>query len=143
MTGFDSSSRDGPIGPRGAGRPSSGKSRAFSGSACPARLAASFRSQPAQKAPPAPQNTATAASGSRSKARKGLDQRLRTLDIHGVARLGARMDDGCDGAVPFDGDAHGSSHLSLPERPSPLVMISHQPVEQAHAPARTPALVGL
>jgi hypothetical protein len=47
---------------------------------------------------------------------KGLDQRLRTLDIHGVARLGARMDDGGDGAVPFDGDAHGSSHLSLSRR---------------------------
>src|SRR5215213_511126 len=68
-TGFDSSRRDGPIGPRGAGPPSSGKSSAFSGSGLPARLAASLRSQPAQKAPPAPQKTATDVSGSRSKAR--------------------------------------------------------------------------
>src|SRR5215203_4051895 len=70
ITGFDSSSRDGPMGPRGAAPPLVGKSSAFSGSEAPARLDANLRSQPAQKAPPAPQNTATEASASRSKARK-------------------------------------------------------------------------
>src|SRR3954467_3536697 len=70
LTGFVSSSREGPIGPRGTAPPPAGKSRVFSGSEAPASLEAYLRSQPAQKAPPAPQNTATAASGSRSNARK-------------------------------------------------------------------------
>src|SRR5262249_15082484 len=73
MTGFDSSSRDGPSGPRGAlmalGPPPLGKSRLPTGSFM-SRSDTVLRSQPAQKAPPSPQNTATWADGSASNCSK-------------------------------------------------------------------------
>src|SRR5262245_37259259 len=69
MTGFDSSRRDGPKGPRGALPPSLGKSRARTGS-WRSRSETVLRSQPAQKAPPSPQNTATLAESSASNASK-------------------------------------------------------------------------
>src|SRR5262245_3506537 len=68
ITGFDRSRRVGPMGPRGGVPSWGGKSRAASGRGLPSRLAANFRSNPAQKAPPAPQSTATDWPGSRSKA---------------------------------------------------------------------------
>src|SRR5262245_7596836 len=69
ITGFDSSRREGPSGPRGALPPSLGKSRARTGSPR-SRLETDFRSQPAQKAPPSPHNTATLADLSASNASK-------------------------------------------------------------------------
>src|SRR5215203_2663937 len=145
ITGFDSSRRDGPIGPRDAGPPSSGKSSAFSGSGLPARLAASLRSQPAQKAPPAPQNTATDASGSRSKARNA------SVSASALSTSMALRASGREWMTVVTGPLFSIvtvmdmllSRSGEPERRSPLVMIPHQPVEQADAPARGPALVGL
>ena len=49
----------GPMGPGGTGPPPFGKSFAASGRSLPVSEPAYFRSKPAQKAPPAPQNTAT------------------------------------------------------------------------------------
>ena len=69
ITGFDSSSRDGPSGPRGALPPPLGKSRLPTGLFW-SRLETDLRSQPAQKAPPSPQNTATLALASASNCSK-------------------------------------------------------------------------
>ena len=74
ITGLDNSSREGPSGPRGAAPEPGGKASPSTISAWnlarSARVAAYFRSHPAQNAPPAPQNTATLAAESASKARK-------------------------------------------------------------------------
>ena len=69
MTGLSSSSRLGPIGPLGVRGSSLEKSSSFKTSS-PSSAAACIKSQPAQKAPPSPQKTATDALSSFSNSRK-------------------------------------------------------------------------
>src|SRR5215203_2649899 len=132
------------MGPRGTPLPSSGKSSPASGRSAPTSCEAYLRSHPAQKAPPAPQNTATDASGSRSKARNASTSASALSGFTAFRASGREWMTVVTGPLFSTVTAIPASRASLTTGgASPLVVILHQPIEEAHAPARRPALVDL
>ena len=78
ITGLDSASRVGPIGPG-----------SVLGHPVPVPAARAWRSAPAQNVPPPPVSTATEAESSASKAVNAVEQGVGGGRIHGVAPLRA------------------------------------------------------